>query len=345
MKPKLMVGVLLASALMAFLWWRFQRAALPKVSAPAAIHPGMASASAPVNANLSSPAAAAITVKKMTMVTPGPATTPVSLHDQTPNWSAVQGIINPRATYEARSSAIAALSLHLTDLDWEALQKFLLRPDPSDQNQQMQAIKNQLMDVLCAMNPPPAGLGDALTRIYHDHQQDNVIRDYAVQHLAAYYEQMAEQANSAESLQSIQQVLWEALNEQGGSIGGTALLALRRLSQEYATGFDQKRIASSALQMAADNYSGELTHITAYQVCAQMKVANALPILAKAAETGESITVRMSAIGSLGLLGGTDQISDLEKIMNGAEDRLKPAARHALEQIKARNNNRLASQN
>jgi HEAT repeat protein len=97
--------------------------------------------------------------------------------------------------------------------------------------------------------------------------------------------------------------------------------------------------------MAADNYSGELTHITAYQVCAQLKVAGSLPILVQAAEKGESISVRMSAIGSLGLLGGPDQIPYLESIVSGAEDRLKPAARHALDQIKARGNNQLASRN
>jgi HEAT repeat protein len=235
--------------------------------------------------------------------------------------------------------------MHLTDLDWEVLQKYLLKPDAADENPQTRAAKNHLLDVLCAMNPPPAGFADTLIRIYRNHEQNDALRDYAVQHLAAYYEQVAGQPNSAHDLEVVQQVLWEAVKERGGSIRGTALLALKRLSQQYAAAFDQSQVATTALQMAADNFSGEATHITAYQVCAQLKVADSLPILLQAAEKGESISVRMSAIGSLGLLGGPEQIPYLESVVNGAEERLKPAARHALEQIKARNNNRLASQN
>jgi len=233
---------------------------------------------------------------------------------------------------KTRLRAIGSLAGHLSDADWNGLQPFLLQPDGLDKTQLGQVIKNELLDALCALNPPPAGLGEVLTRMYHDQQQNEVIRDYAVQHLGACYEQVALQPDSTQALKVIQDTLWEAVNETSDSIGGTALLALKRLSQEYP-GFDQNKIAATALQMAGDNQAGELTQITAYQVCAQLAVTNALPLLLAAAQNGPTIPVKMSAIGALGRLGGAEQILFLNRVLAGSQERLKPAAQHALEQI------------
>ncbi len=170
--------------------------------------------------------------------------------------------------------------------------------------------------------------------MYRDQQQNEVIRDYAVQHMSAYYEQIPSR-DRTKTEQAVQDTLWEAVNETSDSIGGTALLALKRLSQEY-TNFDQGKIATTALQMATDNNAGELTHITAYQVCAQLGTTDALPVVLQAAQNGETISVRMSAIGALGWLGGPDQIPFLNRLLQGDEERLKPAAQHALAQITLR---------
>ena len=274
---------------------------------------------------------------KMTVVMARPAgVQAVSASD----WTAVQKIVDVYASYQERLHAISLLSGRpLTDADWALLQPFLLKPDGLDRDQLGQVIKNGLMDALCAMNPPPAGLGDVLAKMYQNPQQDEVIRDYAVQHLTPYYEQMTTQPGNTKTGQAIQNaknVLWDAVNETSDSIGGTALLALKRLSQEY-TGFDdQGKIAAQALQMANDNNAGELTHITAYQVCAQLGTADALPVVLQAAQDGQTISVRMSAIGALGLLGGQEQIPFLNSVLQGNEARLKLAAQHALDKINAR---------
>jgi hypothetical protein len=324
MKLRLFIGVALAVAMTASLWLWFHHQPPPAeklLSKPA--EPGIASTPRLIPAN----------VPKMTVITGKPAvvqsqTSSLAASD----WSAVQKIVDSQADYAGRLNAIRSLSAHLTDTDWAALQPFLLKPDELDKTQPGQVIKNQLLDALCALNPPPAGLGDVLAKMYRDQQQNEVIRDYAVQHLAAYYEQLTVQPNSDKEEQSVQNVLWEAVNETGGSIGGTALLALKRLSQEYA-GIDQGKIATTALQMASDGNAGELTHITAYQVCAQLGTTDALPVVLSAAQNGETISVKMSAIGALGLLGGSEQVPFLNSVLSGTEDRLKPAAQHSLAEI------------
>ena len=327
MKLKLFTGIILAVALTAGLWVWVHRQTQP-VEKPVStlVKPDIASLPKPIPAN----------APKITSVTGRLAGVESrTLFLETWERSAVQKIVDTRASYKERRNAIRLLSGHLTDADWTMLKQFLLKPDSLDKGQMGQVLKNELMDTLCALNLPPAGLGDVLTQMYRDYQQDGVIRDYAVQHLATYYEQMTTQLDSASTEQAVQRVLWEAVNETGNSIGGTALLALKRLSQEY-TGFDQGKIATTALQMAGDNNAGELTHITAFQVCAQLGTADALPVVLEAAQNGETIPVRMSAIGALGLLGGPEQMPFLNSVLAGTEDRLKPAAQHALEQITTR---------
>lgn len=260
--------------------------------------------------------------------------TPYSGQD---NWTAVNLIVDERADFEHRLLASDVLAKHLSEADWDELRKFLLMPAPLDQSPYGQTVKNRLMDALCAMNPLPDGLGEVLSKIYHDPHQDGVIRDYAVQHLTPYYEQLATQPDSNQELAAAKAVLWEAIKEPGGSVQGTALLALKRLSQEF-TDFNQAEITTTATQLASDPTTGELTHITALQVCAQLGVDNALPVALQAAQAGETIPVKISAIGALGQLGGTEQIPFLQGVVQGTDDRLKPAAQHSLEQIAARQN-------
>jgi hypothetical protein len=261
-------------------------------------------------------------------------------------WSLIQTIVDGQKKYDARLDALDHLPRRLGALDREKLQKFLQEKSPLDHGTPGQALKNRAMDILCALNPPPAGLEQTLIQIYHDLGQDEVLRDYAVQHLAIYYEQIAAiqpDANNAAVKEAIRGAFTEALRETRSTIAGTTLLALKRLSQDHPE-FDPNSVTALALQMAGDISAGEQTHITAFQLCAQLGSADALPVIAQAARNGETLPVRISAVAALGLLGGTDQISFLNSLLQGDEERLKPAARHALDQI-TRRQKQLASQN
>jgi len=54
------------------------------------------------------------------------------------------------------------------------------------------------------------------------------------------------------------------------------------------------------------------------------------------AQQGETLPVRMSAVGALGMLGGAEQTSLLDSLANGPEELLKLPARQALRQIQTR---------
>ena len=61
-----------------------------------------------------------------------------------------------------------------------------------------------------------------------------------------------------------------------------------------------------------------------------------LPLLVQTAEQGESASLRISAIGALGLLGGKPEMALLEKIIAGDNPRLAPVATAALRRLRER---------
>lgn len=134
-----------------------------------------------------------------------------------------------------------------------------------------------------------------------------------------------------------QAVLWEALDETGDSIAGTALLGLAGLVRAGAP-VEQDRLAQAALRLANNGGAGELTHITAYQVCGGLNIQAALPTIETAAQGSPTLSQQISAIGALGMLGGTTDIRLLQALLEGHEERLKPAVRLALDRIAARQN-------
>ena len=266
-------------------------------------------------------------VKKKTVLLP-------VRHDR----SDIEAIIDDRLDFEKQLEAIGRLPSSLTPADWDALKKFLLAPDGADNGQQGQVIKNELMDRLCALQPPPKDLGNVFAAMYQNLLQDEVVRDYAVQHLATLDQALAQDGGNgvAQEEKADQNVLWNALTETGDSIGGTALLGLLRLSQQQNTGVDQSRIASSALEMAQNSTAGELSQITAYQVCAQLNVQTALPAIEAAAQNAQTVPAQISAIGALGLLGGSSDVALLQNLLKGSQERLQLPVQTAISRIEQR---------
>src|SRR5205085_2658349 len=103
--------------------------------------------------------------------------------------------------------------------------------------------------------------------------------------------------------ETIQRIFWEALRESDNSIAGTALLGLFHLSREMPSDFDEKSIARAALQLAGGDGVGELSRITAFQICARLNLPGALPAIWQAARSGETVPLQISAISALGALG------------------------------------------
>jgi hypothetical protein len=265
-----------------------------------------------------------------------PPISPPALQAASPS---VRAIVDAQQDYQSRRAGIATLSTNLPLADAQVIESFLIYRNAADNEQRGQVLKNELLNALCELDPPPAWLADALIQTYSDKNQNVVVRDYAVQHMVELYQQLK---YDPQGRQALQRTLLGALTETEDSIGGTALLSLEHLSEIYPE-LDRPEIVNAAVEMAKNISASELVRITSFQVCAEMGAQDALPVVLQEAQSSPSMPLRISAVAALGKLAGTDQVPFLNGLANGTEDRLKPAATHALDEIAARQR-KLASQ-
>lgn len=265
-----------------------------------------------------------------TGVTAVPAVAPLRPTAETAVPPSLRGIVglDPRLDFHGRLAAIHALGRDLSPAEVQCLGDFLQGqfdpPDPRGTT----VLKNDLMDKLLEQRQPPPALVPLLIGLFRDPRQDIVLRDYAVQHLVSWAQEVGPQP-------AIEPVLWEALAETQSSLAGTALLGLHRLAAQDQT-MDRARLAAAALRLAGDPKVGELARITALRVCGEVNVGEALPLALALAEKAPSVPLRIAALASLGELGGPSEVPFLQTVTNRHEPRLLPAAQSALRRLQQR---------
>jgi len=248
----------------------------------------------------------------------------------------VRDYLDSAVSDPARHAVSRSLPEKPTPADLKALSEFLCREQALDETEFGQGVKNEILDHLCELNPE--GLRAMLGGMIEDRALNPVIRDYALQHLMEHWQRLAgsgpDEMSRREREEGIR-AMWTAAEETGNSLAGTALLGLSRLS-ELEAGIDRGQVAAAALRLAADPTTGEAARIAAFQVCGRLQAAGVLPAAWEAARSNGSLPLRISAIGTLGLLAGTDAGPFLRAVEGGEESALKPAATRALREIARR---------
>ena len=240
--------------------------------------------------------------------------------------------------FPQRVRAIRALETELTKPELDAFSSYLRTsaknsPGPEGENW----LRNVMLDEMVQQPALPLGFSDLLVAIYQDHAQDDVMRDYAVQHMAPAYERVSPKEQA-----KLREALWQATTETDTSIAGTALLSLLDVSQTNPS-IDQRLVAQAAFNLAADDRYGELTRITAVQACGRLKVDAAWPVIVQLAQEAESVPLRIAATAALGDLGRAEAKPLLKRLANSSEPRQSLAAQSALQRL-ARAQKRLAKQ-
>jgi hypothetical protein len=245
----------------------------------------------------------------------------------------ISTIVDFKAGYQSRSSAIKALGSNLSNADRKHLHDFLGQHNSEDDEQLGQVLKNELMDQLTGLDDP--GIHDVLSGVYSDNSQQIVLRDYALQHLIESAQIKLDSGELTKpQVTQLQQALWSAVKETDSSLAGTALLGLSRLSVKLPEDFNPSEVQKTAGRYVADGSMTELTQVTAMQICGQMKVGESLPTLLHLAESGATLPLRISAIGALGFLGNASADSILTQIVAGNNAALVPAAKASLHRIR-----------
>jgi len=180
--------------------------------------------------------------------------------------------------------------------------------------------------------------------MYNDKSFDTMWRDYCVQFITNYYERRWIYSNSAQTVsetndsetgmkkEAIEAVYWDAIKEIDTTIAGTALLGLTSIARTGAD-IDRKRIKKAIEDILAEPECGEPTRITALRLAGSLGCDKILLEARIIAQIGETITLRMAAIATIGDLGTSNDIELLESLSADKEPRIRAIAAKSLTKI------------
>ena len=233
-----------------------------------------------------------------------------------------------------RMNALDRLSSNgLTEAEQVALYALLLDSEWRVSLTPVQArlLVNNVLKFLRLRPEKDPRLSVVMVSLFSNKNEDVAVRDYAVQHLGEWYP-------SAPDQEQLQDIFWEATNEDDTTIAGTALLAIRKQSRLGET-FDTERLHDEVLAIAQDEQANPLSRATAIRLAGDLRHPEVLPVVLEMAESEKASTVmRIAAIGAIGELGDASHVPFLEDLTQRAEDLFQPAIKQTLNKINERVN-------
>jgi hypothetical protein len=214
----------------------------------------------------------------------------------------------------------------------EALCSFLLEAPQAEGISVGRAaeLKNAIMNKLGRQ--APERLEAVLLRVDADtERQPEVIRDYALQHLCAWYDRLPDQA-------AARQVFWRHSSE-GRATDGTALLALSRVeSMGQLPPDERERLRQTARATASNVSASESARMASLDILRCAGDAQALEAARALLRQSPSKAAAIAALGAIGARGNAEDAQWLKNDPNLAGDpALAPAFQHALAQLATQN--------
>lgn len=240
---------------------------------------------------------------------------------------AVQQLVRPDVDYTGRLAALQSLTDNLDARDVDGLITYLRTRGAREglAGMQERLLKSAAMNLLLRQTGRADEVVRGLISVCRDRKQDVVVRTYALHYLRFMYEGAAEDLRGF-----IRLALWDAASEIDSNLGGSALLALQRLSETHGE-IDKADLGQVALSRAEDDRCGEMARRAGLEVCMRMGLTAAAPVSARLAQTADSLGIRLAAIDALGSVGDANAIPVLQSLSLAPPDpRLESAARTAL---------------
>ena len=250
------------------------------------------------------------------------------------------GMAGSKDDYRARAKTLLALTKSLPNDDVEAIRLFLyldLDKDSSIRSISFSALKNNALDVLIRQDKLPEGLGFQIVEMFLNEDNDSVWRDYCIQYLNPYYEasNSGDSSISDSEYKKIAETYLRAMEDSSRSYAGSALLGMHLLSEQYPE-FDKKKIKEVAVRLVNDDGALEANKITGLLLCGQLGRTEVLPETRILAQSGETVTLRMAAIATLGELGDVSDGELLKSLTGSSEKRIQTIANTALVKLSKR---------
>lgn len=147
--------------------------------------------------------------------------------------------------------------------------------------------------------------GTRMEGLFRDTGVDEMVRNFAVQHLERFAQARTIRGTwdvDSDEAAKVRAALEDAALEVDSSIGGTAMLALARLS-EIDPHVDRRRLSSRSASLVANPSARLSTRIAAAQLCGLLRVRSALPaLLSLSADSSVPTPLRLAAAHAAGLV-------------------------------------------
>ncbi len=278
--------------------------------------------------------------------------------------------------YPSLLAEINKLNCALSGADVAALIEMLAWPNdrfPEGMRPiEINAVKNDVLDKLLRQETLPEGIGIAMAEMAADPNQDAVWRDYCVQFMGPLYERLTTEyteyteSNSSvgsepssvaggekkpDEMEVIRDSMFQALDERGTTIAGTALIGLENLSRIHDE-FDRATITAKALEISSDETASTTSRLTALRLAASLtredteehggidfessseaggEIYNEVVGAARSlAQTGDTVLLRSAAIVTLGEVGSSDDRELLQSYLLDDDRQIASAAQLAL---------------
>lgn len=195
---------------------------------------------------------------------------------------------------------------------------------PEDRQARWIELKNEAWNLLRNDPSGRALFEEVALGVLRDPKQPEVFRNYALQHLGAW---ILDGNGSPNALRHVGQ----AAGEVDSSLGGTALIALARISREQG-GVPEQEIARVTQTIIRTARASEVSLIAALQLRGESGLEGVREeILALARDAARSTPVRMAAVAALG--AGAESAASRELVRQlraGSDERLRAVAEGVL---------------
>jgi len=232
------------------------------------------------------------------------------------------------ANLNTRLRALRKLGTQLTAGKSDVLSKLLESKYRSFSlnNSQEYVLVNEVLELLGMQSTDTFDFGHFAGRVISNADEDEVVRDYAVQHLGIWYAAQPHNEN-------IDNIFWKALEIKNAAIAGTSLLALHRLINIHPQ-IDAARLADAASSIIRNDTCGSASKVTALRICAAMNAPGTLEYASNVVHNENSLPLRLSAVAALGELGDVGAGKLLQELINNSGDlQIKAAVEAALKKL------------
>ena len=232
----------------------------------------------------------------------------------------------------SRRAALRTLPPDLNPKELDAIYASILehpQPETFPRRAWHALFSDTLNALVLQQNTPVADLPHRLLAIVKDAGRHRVLRDYALQQLLSFAEYRAGQSQRVGLLETT----WQEISQTRDSFRGTYLLALSYQAGEPGWPAAAE-VATKAWQVASADDARVLSRITALQVCGKLGHREALPLALQIATDSQAhMTLRTSAIATIGDLGSESERTSLASLAQHSPPRLQVAIQAALARI------------